>query len=265
MKKLTILFVLTIVVISVTFGQSQRNDYKKIDYISVDEDNIQQFMQLVQDELKSSYNALIESDQIKQWCLYQVQYPGGQKSNYNFISVTLAPSLKVFQDIFPTSSTLAFIPPQTSQTGKQHLNTVSKLYKSELWRIENKLSLTDTADSPSPYMTMDYMNVPPDKNYDYLMLEDEIAKPIHQERMEQDRMQSWEVNSLILPGGKNYGYNFSTSNYFNELEHIEFGFSDEIIKQAMGENSDIPEMFNTIYETRDLVSSELWKLVEHTE
>jgi hypothetical protein len=83
--------------------------------------------------------------------------------------------------------------------------------------------------------------------------------------MEQNRMQAWEVNVLILPGGTNYGYNYATSNYFNKLEHIEFGFSDEIIKQAMGENSDIPELFNTIYSTRDLVSSELWKLVTHTD
>ena len=95
------------------------------------------------------------------------------------------------------------------------------------------------------------------------MLEDEIAKPIHLESIERGRMAGWQVHSLILPSGMNYGYNFAAGNYFDELEHFEFGFNEEIISQTMGKNSNMPELFDTIYNTRDLVKVELWEIVNY--
>ncbi len=63
----------------------------------------------------------------------------------------------------------------------------------------------------------------------------------------------------------NYGYNFATGNHFKELEHFEFGFNEEIIRQTMGQNSNVAELFKTIYNTRDLIKVELWELVDHME
>ncbi|WP_372638535.1 hypothetical protein, partial [Fodinibius sp.] len=118
---------------------------------------------------------------------------------------------------------------------------------------------------PTRYMSMDYMEVAPDKNPDYLMLEDEVAKPIHNARIEEDIMSGWEVYSLITPGGVEYGYNFATGNFYEQLAHIEYGFTNEIINQAIGTNANIPELFATIYETRDMVKVELWELIAHSE
>lgn len=112
-------------------------------------------------------------------------------------------------------------------------------------------------------MTMDYMDVSPGKGLDYLMLEDEIAKPIHEQRIGNDRMVGWQVYSLVTPSGTEYGYNYATGNFFDKLEHIEYGFTNEIIEQTLGKNRNIPELFNTIYSTRDMVKVEVWKLVTH--
>ena len=146
------------------------------------------------------------------------------------------------------------------------LSVENAVVKTELWKVENTLSASaDSSNKQSKYVSMDYMKVVPGKSPDYLMLEDEIAKPIHEERMEQNIMNGWEVYSLITPGGVEYGYNFATGNFYDELKHLEYGFTNKVIIQAMGENADIPELFNTINTTRDLVKSELWKLVSATE
>ncbi|MDZ7682827.1 MAG: hypothetical protein U5J63_14200 [Fodinibius sp.] len=262
MKKLIFPFLLCLIVISTSFAQTQRNDYKKIDYIKVNQEHLEQFMQLANNELKSNFASLIDQGQIKSWALYRVQFPGGQKSNYDFISITTGSSLDTLGNSFSNIATLEYLPGSGGTNGNRQFESISSLVKSEIWKVENLVS-DGSDDGPSRYMTMDYMNVTPGKSPDYLMLEDEIAKPIHEERIEQKRMAGWEVYSLILPGGINYGYNFATGNYFDSLSHIEFGFNAEIIKQTMGTNSNVPELSNTIYDTRDLVQVELWELVNH--
>lgn len=264
MKKLILPFLICLIAISTTLAQNKSNSYKKIDYIKVNQGHYEQFLRLA-DQLKSSYDFLVESGDLSSWSLYKVHYPGGQESGYNFVSIATAPSLDTFETSFSEVDAPEFIPAEMSSDGEKHFESVSTLIKSELWKIENKISKADTATNPSQYMTMDYMKVAPGKSFDYLMLEDEIAKPIHEARMDQDRMDGWEVYSLIIPGGIKYGYNYATGNYFASLSHIEFGFTNELIKQTMGENRNIPELFDTIYRTRDLVKRELWELVTYND
>ena len=262
MKKLLFSFSLCIVFFTSSFGQTQQNDYRKIDYLKVDQTQINKFVKMAQKEFKSSFNALLEPGSIKSWQLYKVKMPGGEKSGYNFISITTSSSIGELGDQFSRTTAPGFIPSTMDENRQQQLAKLVSLVKSEIWKIENT-AYANTNSAPSRYMTMDYMNVASGKDPDYLMLEDEVAKPIHMERINRERMSGWEVYSLVLPGGMNYGYNFATGNHFDELQHFEFGFNEEIIRQTMGENSNVPELFDTIYKTRDLVKVELWELVDH--
>lgn len=258
MEKLAHTFLLFTVICSVSFGQNQ-DTYKKIDYIKVEAEDFEQFLNYTENDLKTVYSDLVKSGDMQSWHLYKVQYPGGEESGYSFISIATAGSMSSFEDQFSEISSLAFIPAGSSED----LTDISSLIKSEIWKVESDTLLKDNGNT-KPFMTMDYMNVTPGKGMDYLMLEDEIARPIHKERIEQQKMAGWEVYSLILPSGTKYGYNYATANYFDHLEHIEFGFTTEVIRRAMGPNSDIPELFDTIYSTRDQVKVELWQLVTFT-
>lgn len=262
MKNLLLPLIFCLALFGNSFAQPHQGDYKKIDYINIDQTDLDRFLTVSNSEYPAGYKSLIESDDITSWCLYKVKYPGGKESEYNFISVTTAPSINALDKLFSDQDAPGFIPSSVSDHGKEQLSKVATLVKSEIWAVENHVH-ADTGALPSKYMTMDYMNVATGKNPDYLMLEDEIAKPIHLERIDRDRMAGWEVFSLVLPGGQNYGYNFATGNHFDELEHFEFGINEEIIRHTMGENSNVPELFDTIYNTRDLVKVELWELVNH--
>lgn len=263
MKKLVFSTVICLLSISTLFAQSQRNDYRKLDYIRVDQNHTKQFLDLAKQDLKASFGKLIDGGKFKSWRLYSVRYPGGEKSNYDYVIVTSATSLNDFDANMSNVASIDFVPKTVNNKNKEQLKSLCTLVKSELWKIENKIAETEDVTVPTKYMTMDYMDVSPGKGYDYLMLEDEIAKPIHKERIKMDRMSGWEVYSLILPGGTEYEYDYATGNYFNKVEYIEFGFTTEVIKQAMGENSNVSELFDTIYRTRDLVKTEMWELVDH--
>lgn len=262
MKKLLLPLLLCLLLLDISFAQTQQNHYKKIDYLKVDQTELDRFLNVSNKDFVSGFAALISSDKIQSWYLYKVKYPSGKKSDYNFVSITTASSIDTLNNHFSDHDAPGFVPSSVTTRGKEQLSKLATLVKSELWKVENEV-YADTGANPSQYMTMDYMDVAAGKDLDYLMLEDEIAKPVHLERINRERMAGWQVYSLVLPGGESYGYNFATGNFFNELEHFEFGFDEEIIKQTLGENSNVPDLFETIYNTRDLIKVELWELVTH--
>ncbi|PAU94765.1 hypothetical protein CK503_04635 [Aliifodinibius salipaludis] len=262
MKKLLLPFALCFVFFATSFAQTGDDLYKKIDYLQVNQTEFDRFLKVADKDLVSGFRSLLENDDIQAWYLYKVKYPGGQESSYNFVSITTASSIDKLGDHFSASNAPGFVPSAIAKGGAEQLTKLATLVKSEIWRVEDS-AFADTGSTPSRYISMDYMEVAQGKDPDYLMLEDEIAKPIHLERIERDRMAGWEVYSLVLPSGMNYGYNFATGNHFKELEHFEFGFNEEIIRQTMGKNSNVPELFETIYNTRDLIKVELWELVDH--
>lgn len=264
MKKLTLLFVLLTLIATAAFSQNGQSTYKKFDYIRVDKNQLSTFMNLVQENLATAYQKLVDDEKIKDWALYHAEYPGGEKNHYNFVSIVTTSDLASLETIFSSVTSIDYLPPE-AQSG--NMPTVDNtVIKTELWKLENAIAdSADDTNTPSKYMIMDYMKVTPGKNPDYLMLEEEVAKPIHEGRISKDKMNSWEVYSLLTPGGTEYGYNFGTANYYDKLEDLEYGFNEEIINQSMGTNVNIPELFDTIYSTREHVKSELWRLVSHTE
>lgn len=264
-KSLTFVILLCIGLTSSSAAQSNLDNYKKIDYLTVSEGELNSFLKISKNELKPIYQKLVNSGVIKSWALYRAKYPGGKKTGYDFISITTASDLDRLDSRFSSLRPPKFLPDSVSDEQQKALGKNVTLYKSELWSVENFVSPKDSLIAPSRFLSMGYMDVASGKSPDYLMLEEEIAKPIHKERVNRNNMAGWEVYNLITPGGSQYGYNFSTANYYDQLSDIEFGFTEEVIYQTMGENANISELFNTIYKTRDLVKVELWELQTHTE
>lgn len=263
MKTFTLLLVLLTLIATAAFSQNGNSTYKKFDYIRVDKGEISTFMNLVKKNLTSAYQKLADNEKIKDWALYHAEYPGGETNHYNFVSIVTASDLASLENIFSSVTSIDYLPPEAQS---ENMPTVeNSVIKTELWKLENAIRDSSSDGTLSKYMIMDYMEVTPGKNPDYLMLEEEVAKPIHEGRINKDKMNSWEVYSLLTPGGTEYGYNFATGNYYDKLEDLEYGFNEEIINQSMGTNVNIPELFDTIYSTRDHVKSELWRLVTHTE
>ena len=263
MKKVTLCLVLIAFIVTGTaYSQISTGKFKKIDYIHVDSDQLSLFLDKSKEALKKTYQQLVEKGDLLGWELYYVEYPGGERSKYNFISIASASKLTDFEKLFSPINSRGFNPSSDDQSSASQVER--SLIKSELWIVEDRL-VDSTAALPAEYLQIDYMSVTPGKNSDYLMLEDELAKPIHIKRMEKDIMAGWEVYSLISPGGKSYGYNFATGNFYNSLADLEYSFDDEVISQNMGSNANIPELLNTVYSTRDHIKTELSRLVAYTD
>lgn len=252
---LLLLFLIT----QVSAAQSQEGYYMHIDYVYVEKDNIPTFEDHISKTLKPVQESRISDEIIAEWYIYKVAYPGTQEPTYNYVVVSLSEDLQDFDDardqIFQRISEIS-----NNQMTNDFKNMLLP-FRSELWRINNSVLTSDTSKA-SKYFIMDYMNVAGGMEYAYQMMEDEVALPIHQYRMEIDQMNGWELFDLIVPGGTEYGYNFATGNYFSDLRDFEFGFTEEIIRQSHAD-TDINEINETFARTRDLVRSEVWELIDY--
>jgi len=164
-------------------AQSQRGEYLKIDYLNVSELQIENFNDNVIDQLKEYKDQRLSDGMIDSWILYRVKFAGSASTNYNFVSITSAPSIDSFDAHNQGDD------PEMNRMVEDNLFGVSK---SELWSVRN--TMTDNMDGePSNYLMMDYMHVKLGRELEYQMLEDEVAKPLHESRMENDRMDDWEM------------------------------------------------------------------------
>ena len=258
MRKLLLTLVVLLFSVSLAFSQTQRSDYKKIDYLWVSQDS-----DWSADGMKATYEDLVESGDLKNWALYRVNYPGGKRSDYNYISVATSSEIKVFEMQFSESDSPFYVPSAMDQNSSAGENPVT-LIASEIWKVRSVLPTDSTTGKPSKFMVMDYMSVSEGNGPSYLTLEDEVAMPLHRERYNNGTMAGWEVYSLVLPGGTEYGYSFATGNYFDHIADIEFGFTRELINKTLP-GRDVRDLLNTIYETRDLVKSEVWALESYAQ
>jgi len=253
-----------LVVPSLMFAQADAANYLKLDYIKVAPAEVQDYIDHVRNNWIPLHQRRVNSGEIDSWSLYQVKFPGGAKSEYNFVAMTAASGL----DKFEASDRHAIIAglgnTNNAKTMLAESNRLSTVMFSEIWKVINKIAAEEKAPSPGKFLMMDFMEVVPGKESEYQLLEDELARPIHEERVDLEKMQGWEVYSLISPGGTEYGYNFATGNFFNSLANVEFGFTEEVIESALP-GTNIPEMFDTIFSTRSLVRSEVWEQVARTE
>jgi len=184
--------------------------------------------------------------------VYRVLTSGSDSNPYNYVSITAVSSMDAFDE--PKTNQ----PDQLLSYSEQDMYTLNH---SEIWRVRNTLG-NENVKEPSNFIMMDYMNVHLGRELEYQMLEDEVAKPLHEQRAEQGTMDAWEMYQLITPGGLHYGFNFATGNYFSELRHIEFGFTDELIR-TQHPDVNLMEFFNHIWSTRDLVRSEVWQRIDY--
>lgn len=252
-----------LVIPSLLFAQAVTVEYLKLDYIKVAPSDVPEFIEHMRSDWIPLHQKRVESGEIDSWSLYQVKFPGGAKSEYNFVSMTAASGLDKFEASEPREILSGMSNSNRTNSIMSESNRLRTVMFSEVWKVVNKIASEKEAPNPGKYLMMDFMNVVPGKESEYQMLEDELARPIHQERVETDKMQGWEVYSLISPGGTEYGYNFATGNFFNNLENVEFGFTEEVIESAIP-GTNIPEMFDTIFSTRSLVRSEVWERVART-
>jgi hypothetical protein len=115
-------------------------------------------------------------------------------------------------------------------------------------------------ESATIYSQLDYMQVPPEQVGEYLSIEREIWKPMHQERANEGAIIGWQLYVVRYPGGTGHDYQYVTVTLYDSLTNAE---NPEYATYAQRVHSgvDANVAAQRTYDSRELVRSELW--VQH--
>jgi L-rhamnose mutarotase len=105
-----------------------------------------------------------------------------------------------------------------------------------------------------------FMKVDPTKNAEYMALERDIWKPMHQDRIKQGTMRSWTVYSVRFPTGTKREYDYAVVNTYNSLADADRSMQD--VAARIHPKIPIAELSRRTYAARDLVRGELWYKVD---
>lgn len=261
MKRIVLLTgMLMLFSIGFSYSQTPEGAYLNVDYIKVETGDYSAFEDLVRSEWKDIYEDQIGKDEMTGWYFYRVAYPGGQSGTYNYVVISTFSKLNT---VVTVNNKLRQNIEKLGGDFMQQMLDLATHQHSELWKTEAGVMNT-SGQKPGLFAVMNYMMVNPGKEAEYITLENDMARPLHEARIENGEMYSWRTYSLLKPGGLNYQYNFVTADYYEELNDIEYGFTNDLIRSVMP-GTDINKMFEAIYATRDIIRSELWQLIDHLE
>ena len=126
------------------------------------------------------------------------------------------------------------------------------------------VSAAQTQSETALVFLVDYMKVEPEKQEEYVRMEREMWKPIHQERIRRGQLRSWALDTVQYPYGAGHEYNFVTVNAFNSLADAERGDLGEIIA-AVHPGTPLDEILRQAFDARRLVRGEVWRRLDRVE
>jgi hypothetical protein len=117
--------------------------------------------------------------------------------------------------------------------------------------------------APPPVVEVACMKVDPLKESDYLKLEHDLWRPVHQERIKQGRMRSWTVYEVRYPTGSQRECDYRVVNTYGSLADVDRPIADIFAK--VHPTVPIGEVGRRTIAARDLTKGELWYQVDQTQ
>lgn len=108
------------------------------------------------------------------------------------------------------------------------------------------------------YMKVDYMRAAGPQMADYLEVEQEIWKPMHQERFNRGIILSWDFYA-VFAGDQVDAYNYIAVNVFDDFDKIDY-YDLNAIAQQVYPDMNISELMERTRASREVVRTEIWKV-----
>ncbi len=258
-----LLFACISLIIPFAAAQGEPDIYVQVDYMKTLGEQRDDYVWMEQMIYKPIHTERIKANEIIAWYLYEVQYPSGENTEYDFVTLTVYADFSLmdegqisFEEIVERAH-----PDKTPEEVGNYASNTRSLVKSEVIKSSSRFPLV--SQKPARSLLVDYMKVPPVNDEMYNRIENEIWRPLHEERHERGYILSWGLYELIFPGGVNYPYSHATATGFENWNQIKDSWPEDIWK-FVHPNAEQGQLEQQAHEVRDLVSSQIWRLVDFT-
>jgi hypothetical protein len=229
-----------------------------LDYMKVAPGKEAEYVRLEREVWKPFHQERVKNKQMVAWELYAVPYTADTQRQYDYVTVNVYESLAatdqtgleaLFRRVHAGNATRLL-----TQTGEAR-----QVARAEVWQLLDQTAPGTASAAPSKYLLVDYMRSKPSGNY--VAVERELWKPIHQDRVRRGALDRWALFELTLPGGTSYPYDYATTNSLSSLSALVDAYPEDLFRRVHP-NIPLADIGNRTGASRDLTRSELWVLVD---
>jgi hypothetical protein len=232
----------------------------QVSYMKAEPGEVGKYLNLEREIWKPIHQERMNDGKILRWSLYSVRYPGGTGHDYNYVTVTFHESrADVENPEFGTYAERAH-PDKNLSVLFERMYDARELVRSELWTRVDRLVPEDPQSGPAPFLQVDYMKVEPTAASDYVSLEQDVWKPVHQARVDAGMMSRWALWAMTLPHGTGQPYNFAAVNGYQSM--ADMGGYPENVWEEVHPDRNVEKIVKRTTAARDNVQGELWELVD---
>ena len=116
------------------------------------------------------------------------------------------------------------------------------------------------------FVEVDYMKAEPGKGSDYVHMEQDVWKQVHQQRIKNGQVKSWALYGLRFPSGADEKYDYITVNtydHFAQLESPYAGVGQMFTK--LHPDMKVEDFARQTQSARKIVRVEVWQLVDEAQ
>lgn len=115
------------------------------------------------------------------------------------------------------------------------------------------------------YVVVDFKRVEPGKAADYVAMEHDIWRPIHEQRIKGGRMLDWALYIPEYPGASGSDHDFITVNVYGSLKDVQDPLDDfQQLAEKAHPGKNLDELFSRGENVARTIGSELWVLADQT-
>ncbi len=118
--------------------------------------------------------------------------------------------------------------------------------------------LLSTTSQAQIYAVVDFMKVPEGGDGEYLKVEQEMWKPMHQEWVNTGNLDSWSLWSIPYPGGTDAEYHYATVRIYTDDSQLENTMNNmDAVFKKVHPGMDADKAFDRTLASRDLVKTHM--------
>jgi hypothetical protein len=221
------------------------------------------FTSFHQEVANKYFDALIEEKVISDWALYQVHYPNGDDCDCHYRGAVFMTSLASLERLNSQEKTMALMqklyPDQDMDALIDRYLEAATMMNEQVYVLRNMVA--GEAQVRPKIISVNYMNVPETAYTEYAALEDEVWKPMHEQRVANGKMLGWQLWERVLPGGIGIPGNFVTVDAWGTWTNMAMPEDMDAIAFKVHPNRDMDGFFASSVAVRPLHTSETGELI----
>lgn len=255
-KIFALVIIIVLAVIPYYSGGQQPTTFVLVECMKVKPENENLYLSVEKDIWKPIHQERVNQGKILGWVLYRVHYTGSN-DEYNYATGTIFSGLSSLENPYEGIDIEQMVPDMEWASSKTLKSR--ELVKRNLIRLSS-FAYPENSMRPAPYKYIE-VNFMKRNTGNYVQAAREIYQPIHQEFVNSGSRAGWSLFNAVYPRGAESDFHFVAVNYYSDFSQLGSANMVEAFKKAHP-NKDRQKELGGVYETRTMVKSELWEVVD---